>query len=94
MEGSATRASLKRWGAMAFGSLIAFLLMAPLFAGLVAGAGLDARPAFFLVGIAVLVDVAAVAFDKVGNAPHVNRIQAGLLVAGIVYFVVSVLISI
>lgn len=88
------RRSLKRWGAIAFGLVVAFLLMAPLFAGLAAGDGLDVRPAFFLVGAALLVNVGAVAFDRVGRAPYVNRVQAGLVLAGIVYFVVSVVISI
>ena len=93
MQSGVARASLKRWGAIGFGFAIAFLLMAPLFAGLVRGDGLDVRPAFFLFGAAVLVNVAAVAFERVGRAPYVNRVQAGLVLTGVVYFVVSVLIS-
>jgi len=61
--------SLKRWGAIGLGLAVAFLLMAPLFAGLVRGDGLDVRPAFFLVGAALLVNVEAVAFEKVGVRP-------------------------
>jgi hypothetical protein len=93
MQGVATRAPVKRWGAIGLGSVVALLLMTSLPLSLVKGAGLGARPAFFLVGLAVLVEVAAVAFEKVGNAPYVNRVQAGLVLAGLAYFVVDVLIS-
>lgn len=94
MQSVATRASVKRWGSIAFGLLIAFALMAPLFAGLAEGDGLDARPAFFLVGVAALVKVAAIIFDKDGKKLYLDRIRVGLVLAGIVYFFASVLISV
>jgi hypothetical protein len=85
--------SMKRWGSIAFGLVAAFVLMAPLFAGLAEGDGLDVRPAFFLFGTAALVKVVAIAFDTDGKKRYLDRMQTGLVLAGIAYFFGSVLIS-
>jgi len=93
MHDAVMRGALRRWGAIAVGLLTAFVLMAPLLAGLAEGDGLDARPAFFLVGMAALVKVAPIAFDKYAKSLYLHRIRVGLVLAGIVYFFASVLIS-
>ena len=88
MRQAARQVTWKRWVFTVLGLVVAFLLIAPLFARLVDGSQLGSTPAFFLIGASALVGVASINLDPDAKKPHLARTRRGLLWAGVLlYFV-------
>jgi hypothetical protein len=92
MRGFASRDQLLNWASAFAGFLVAFFLIAPLFATLAWKEELGAMPGLALIGVAVLLMVGSIIASPGSPPRNLNRLRNTLVGLGVVLTVVGVFI--